>query len=69
VAEREEDAGGLLGRDGAAALLDQLDEPVGRVERELHAASLSERMFVFKAKRKGCAAAALPVAVGRLSCP
>jgi hypothetical protein len=25
-------------------------------------------MFVFKAKRKGCAAAAPPVGVGRLSC-
>ena len=37
--EREERARRFLRRDGAAARVDQLDEAVGGVERELHRAS------------------------------
>jgi monovalent cation:H+ antiporter-2, CPA2 family len=36
VAKREEPARGLLGEDRPPPLLDELDEPVGRIEPELH---------------------------------
>ena len=52
--EREEHARRLLGRDRAPARMDQLDEAVGGVERELHRRStVYEHMFVFKAETKG----------------
>ena len=44
------------GDDRAAARVDELDEAVGGVERELHRRStVYEHMFVFKAKRKAAA--------------
>jgi hypothetical protein len=43
--EREEDARRLLRCDRAVACLHELDEPVRRVERELHPPSLDEHMF------------------------
>ncbi len=36
----------ILGVDGAPPLLDQLDEPVGRIQSQLHGESLGEHMFV-----------------------
>ena len=50
--EREERAGGLARRDRAAARLDELDEPVGGVEGELHPPILREHMFVLTRERK-----------------
>ena len=48
VSKRIEEPRGLLGRDGASPLLDELDEPVGGIERELHRSRVDEHMFVFK---------------------
>ncbi len=48
VPEREERSRRLGSRDGAAALLDQLDEPIGGVESELHSGSIGEHMFARK---------------------
>ena len=53
--ERVEVARGLLDRDRAAPSLDELHEPVGRVEAELHGAMLGEHMFVRKRKEKAAA--------------
>ena len=43
--QREQCASGLLGRDRATSRVDQLDEPVCGVERQLHAATLYEHVF------------------------
>ncbi len=45
LAEGEETAGRLLGDDGAPPLLDELHEPVGRIEPELHGTMLGEQVF------------------------
>ena len=44
--EGEERPRGLAGRNRAASRLDELHEPVGGIERELHPANLHEHMFV-----------------------
>ena len=44
--ERKQRPSGVLGSDRSPPRLDQLDEAVGGVERELHAQSLYEHMFV-----------------------
>ncbi len=44
-AEREQPPGRLLGEHRPAPLLDELHQPVGRVEPELHRSSLDEHMF------------------------
>jgi hypothetical protein len=36
----------VLGVDRAPPLFDQLDEPVGRIQSQLHGESLGEHMFV-----------------------
>ncbi len=46
--EREQPPRGLLGEDRAAPLLDELHEPVGGIEPELHGESVSERTFACK---------------------
>ena len=48
MAQRIERSGRVLGRHGPVSRLDQLDQAIGGVERELHAESLSEHMFACK---------------------
>ena len=48
VAQRIERAGRVLGRHRPVSRLDQLDQAIGGVERELHAESLGEHMFACK---------------------
>ena len=50
--ERKERARRLLRRHRRAPLLDQLDEPVGRVERELHPVQVGEHTFGYKGSRQ-----------------
>jgi hypothetical protein len=45
AAEREQAASGLLRVDGPPPLLDQLDEPIGGIQPQLHVRSLCEHMF------------------------
>ena len=52
VPQRIELAGRVLGGHRPVPRLDQLHEPVGGVERELHAASLGEHMFACNGKEK-----------------
>ena len=52
VPQRIQRLRGLLGRHRPVPGLDELHEPVGRVERELHARSLGEHMFVCNGKEK-----------------
>ena len=54
----------LLGRRGAAPLLDELDEPVCRIERELHAAQ-PRRTYVRLASAERGAALAAASQIGR----
>jgi hypothetical protein len=42
----------VLDRNGPAPVLDEVDEPVGGIEGELHIASLGEHMFVRKTKER-----------------
>ena len=56
--EREERASGVFDGDCAAPFLDELDEPVRRVEPKLHPSMVGERMFVCKRKRKAAPRAA-----------
>ena len=48
MAQRIERAGRVLGRYRPVSRLDELDEAIGGVERELHAESLGEHMFACK---------------------
>ena len=43
--QREQPPGRLVDGDGPAPLLDQLDEPIGRVEAQLHRQTVPEHMF------------------------
>src|SRR5262249_29551209 len=52
VRESEEGASRLLDRNRTVPLLDELDEPVCRIEPKLHGPILGEHMFVHKAKEK-----------------
>jgi hypothetical protein len=52
VAERVEGLRRVLRRHGPVPCLDELDEPVRRVERELHGSSLGEHVFACKRKEK-----------------
>jgi hypothetical protein len=61
VPEREERARRLLDRNGAAPFLDELDQPIRRVEPELHGRIVRERMFVCNDKRKAARGGGLPV--------
>jgi hypothetical protein len=56
--EREERPRRLLDRDRATPFLDELDEPVCRVEPKLHVKILSEHMFACKSKKKAALVAA-----------
>ncbi len=51
--EREESARGVLGRDGAAARVDELNETVGRVEGELHAIHRIRTYVRLQGQKKG----------------
>ena len=52
VAERVEGTRRVLGRHRPVPRFHELHEPVGRVERELHAESLGEHMFACNGKEK-----------------
>jgi hypothetical protein len=58
VREGEERSGCILDGNRTSTLLDELDEPVRRIEPELHPLIVSERMFVFKAEKKAAPRAA-----------
>ena len=66
VAERVEGTRGVLGRNRPVAGLDELDQPVGGVERELHDASVSEHMFA--CKRETSAAPWTPTGAALVAC-
>ena len=57
VAQRVERLGGVLGGHGPVPGLDELHQAVGRVERQLHAGSLGEHMFVCNGKEKAASPA------------
>ena len=48
MAQGEEVLGRLDGGHGPTPLLDEVDETVGRIERELHERMLGEHMFACK---------------------
>src|SRR4029453_19341950 len=58
VGESEERAGRPPPRNSPAPPLDELEEPVSRIEPKLHPSMVSERMFVCKRKRKAATRAA-----------
>jgi len=58
VRKREERPRRLLDRDRASPLLDELDEPVRRVEPQLHPGILSEHTFACKCEKKAANLAA-----------
>ena len=66
VAERVEGTRGVLGWNRPVAGLDELDEAVGGVERELHDTSLSEHMFA--CKRETSAAPWTPTGAALVAC-
>ena len=51
--EREERARGVARRDGASSRLDELHEPIGGIEGQLHPWILDEHMFDSKGKKRG----------------
>ena len=58
VPECEERARRVLDGNGATPFLDELDQPIRRVEPELHGRIVRERMFVCNGKRKAATDAA-----------
>ena len=50
--EGEEPSGRLLGVDRPAPLFEQLDEPIRRVQSQLHGKSLGEHTFVCNDRTK-----------------